>query len=33
MNTYKAMYKYQLASAADVSMSTFRKWIRENEPY
>lgn len=25
--TYKAMYKYELASAAGVSTDTFRRWL------
>ncbi len=25
---YKAMYKYELAQAAGVSVGTFRRWIR-----
>ena len=27
---YKAMYKYELADAAGVSIKTFREWIRND---
>ena len=30
MVIYKAMYKYELANAAGVSMKTFRKWLKAN---
>lgn len=29
---YKAMYKYELANAAGVSHTTFRKWLRQLHP-
>lgn len=31
MANYKAMYKFELADAAGVSMSTFRKWLKRSE--
>lgn len=31
MTTYKAMYKYQLANAADVSTRTFNRWLKKDE--
>lgn len=29
-NKYKAMYKYELARAAGVSIATLRQWCQEN---
>lgn len=30
MGNYRSMYKYELADAAGVSMSTFRRWIKSD---
>lgn len=31
MAIYKAMYKYQLANAADVSTRTFNRWLKKDK--